>query len=143
MGKWLALLEEKQAAPPQVGTVKTDTTPLLAVLAVAPRGGACEIHVAREPLSANVQNRMKWHQRGTVKTDETPLPPVSSVSDGRTYEQLIDAIKTACRLRGDTDANIAGLIAESAGLSMAHQLDMTEHFNEQAAIWRAATGAAR
>lgn len=40
MGKWAALLGEKISAPLHIGTVKTDKTPLLSVLAVAHGGGA-------------------------------------------------------------------------------------------------------
>ena len=58
------------------------------------------------------------------------------------YEKLIAAIRTCCAPRGDTDRNRDGLIAEAADYDIDQQIDLTEHFNEQAAIWRRVTGAA-
>ena len=55
---------------------------------------------------------------------------------------LIAAIRDCCQYRGDPPSNIEGLIRESADLSAKHQQDMLEHFANEAAIWRAATGAA-
>ena len=46
MGKWAARLAEKTAAPPYVGTDKTDKRGLLSVLAVSPEGGACDFQAA-------------------------------------------------------------------------------------------------
>ena len=59
-----------------------------------------------------------------------------------TFAKLIEAINRCCAVRGDTDANIAGLIAEARDFTVEAQRDLTEHFNEQAAIWRRVTGAA-
>ena len=53
---------------------------------------------------------------------------------------LIEAIRPCCRLRGDTDTNIAGLNRESGGYSTKQQRDLTAHFNDQIAIWSKATG---
>ena len=56
------------------------------------------------------------------------------------HAALTAAINACCAVRGDDDRNRAALIAESSGLSLKHQRDLIEHFREQAAIWRAATG---
>ena len=99
-------------------------------------------------------------QNSTAITDETPLSSVSSVPDGRAYgkhdgvssvssvpdghlyEKLIEAINRCCDVRGDDDRNRDGLIAEAADYATEAQLDLIEHFDEQAAIWRRVTGAA-
>ena len=59
-----------------------------------------------------------------------------------TFANLVDAINRCCDLRGDDDRNRDGLIAEAADYATEAQLDLIEHFDEQAAIWRRVTGAA-
>lgn len=46
MGKWAARLAEKTTAPPHGGTDKTAKRGLVSVLAVTPKGGACEMNPA-------------------------------------------------------------------------------------------------
>jgi hypothetical protein len=58
----------------------------------------------------------------------------------RRLPDLIAAIGACCDARGDDNRNRAALIAEAGGLTPEHQVDATEHFNEQAAVWAAATG---
>ena len=76
-------------------------------------------------------------ERGSVSEpkNNTRQDPANATAD------LIAAITAACRLRGDTDANIAGLIAEAGDYSVKAQRDLIEHFAIEAARWRAATGA--
>ena len=59
-----------------------------------------------------------------------------------TFSKLIDAINRCCAVRGDSDFNRDALIAEAGDYSTAAQCDLIEHFLSEAAIWRAATGAA-
>lgn len=53
---------------------------------------------------------------------------------------LVVAINRCCDLRGDDDRNRDALVAEAAALTPTEQSDMTEHFNEQGALYSAATG---
>jgi hypothetical protein len=48
---------------------------------------------------------------------------------------LAAAINRACTLRGDTEANRAGLLAECAALPPEGQADMLAHFTLEAARW--------
>lgn len=50
MGKWAARLEEKTAVPPHAGTAKTDTSPLLSVLSVTPKGDARDFQALPVPV---------------------------------------------------------------------------------------------
>ena len=59
-----------------------------------------------------------------------------------TFANLVDAINRCCDLRGDDDRNRDGLIAEAADYSVEAQRDLIEHFANETAIWRAATGEA-
>jgi hypothetical protein len=56
------------------------------------------------------------------------------------FTALVEAIRRCSEVRGDTDANRAALIAEAVDLTPREQQDMREHFDEQAALWAAATG---
>ena len=56
------------------------------------------------------------------------------------HAALTAAINRCCDLRGDTDRTRDALLAECASLSREHQRDLTAHFSNEAAIWRAATG---
>jgi len=53
-------------------------------------------------------------------------------------ERLASAINAACLWRGDTEANRTALLAEATDLSLAHQIDLAEHFEDVARIWQAA-----
>lgn len=57
---------------------------------------------------------------------------------------LADAISRCCAVRGDTDENRAALIEECAALSIEHQRDLIEHFNDQTRLFTTAgiTGSA-
>ncbi len=55
---------------------------------------------------------------------------------------LAASINRTCDLRGDDDANRAGLLAECGALSLSEQAEMLEHFDEQARMWAAACGIA-
>jgi hypothetical protein len=77
-------------------------------------------------------------QRETIRTHRAELLALLS---GQTAAALVRAINACCDARGDTDANRAALTAECAQLTPAEQADMFEHFAQQAAIWRHATGA--
>ena len=57
-----------------------------------------------------------------------------------TFAHLVDAIRTCCAVRGDTDANIAGLIAEAGDYSVKAQRDLTAHFLSECRLWLLATG---
>ena len=57
-----------------------------------------------------------------------------------TFGALVESIRRCTEVRGDTDANRAALIAEAADLTPREQQEMREHFDEQAAVWAAATG---
>ena len=56
---------------------------------------------------------------------------------------LIAAINRCCAVRSDDAANIAALIAESYDFTVEARRDLIAHFNGEAAIWSAATGAAQ
>ena len=58
------------------------------------------------------------------------------------YEKLIAAIRTCCAVRGDDAANVEALIREVPDYDTEAQRDLIEHFVNEAAIWRRATGAA-
>lgn len=94
------------------------------------------IHEAREaPASvANPANRL------------IQVPPISQLAalagvaskNGRAQnlaEALAGAIDRACDVRGDSDANRAGLLAECAALPPEGQADMLAHFTLEAARW--------
>lgn len=66
----------------------------------------------------------------------------SALTAPRVAQALVAAINRACNLRGDDDANRAGLIAECHALSLEQQIDMLEHFRAEAARWAKATGQA-
>ena len=53
----------------------------------------------------------------------------------QTALDLIASINRCCAARGDGDHNRAALIAESARLSPAEQVDMREHFDSETATW--------
>ena len=57
-----------------------------------------------------------------------------------TLDALAAAIRRCAIVRGDSDENVAALIAESRDLTPAQQVDMTEHFDQQTAIFSAADG---
>lgn len=56
---------------------------------------------------------------------------------------LLSAIREATSLRGDSAQQTAALIEDCLRQSRADKLDLTEHFEEQAALWRKVTGADR
>jgi hypothetical protein len=58
----------------------------------------------------------------------------------RVGSALADSINTACDLRGDDEANRAGLLEECRALSADAQLDMLGHFDQVTDIWATATG---
>jgi hypothetical protein len=83
----------------------------------------------------------------------TPAPPISQLatlarvasgaaSASELPEALAAAINRACDLRGDDDANRAGLLRECAELAPEAQADMLAHFTLEAARWRAVSGLA-
>ena len=78
-------------------------------------------------------------QRGVVRADGANGATLQPV---QVWQALHDSIVTACTLRGDTAANVAGLLREAADCTLEAQRDLLAHFREQAAIWRAATGEA-
>ena len=53
-------------------------------------------------------------------------------------ERLATAINAGCLARGDTEANRTALLREATDLSLAHQIDLAEHFEDVARIWQAA-----
>lgn len=53
-------------------------------------------------------------------------------------ERLSEAINRACLVRGDTEENRLGLLAECLALPLHLQIDMAEHFEEVRAILIAA-----
>ena len=81
--------------------------------------------------------------------NERPISQLAALADFATPSEdypaarkaaLVIAIEACCDARGDDDANRAGLLADAALMNPAEQRDMTEHFSEQAAIWRRVTG---
>lgn len=54
--------------------------------------------------------------------------------------RLAAAINAATLARGDTETNRRELMAEALALPLAEQLDLAEHFEEVAAVWRKAVG---
>lgn len=56
------------------------------------------------------------------------------------FQALVDSILKCTQVRGDMQANVAALIAEAADFTPAQQADLVELFDEQAAVWAAATG---
>jgi len=56
------------------------------------------------------------------------------------FQALVDSILKCSQMRGDTQANTAALIDEASSFTPTQQVDLAEFFNEQAAIWSAATG---
>lgn len=67
-------------------------------------------------------------------------------SAARAAEELTDAlvlsINQCCDMRGDNSDNRDGLIANAIRLPAAHQAEMREHFEAEAARWARATGKA-
>lgn len=59
---------------------------------------------------------------------------------GDPFAALVEAIRRCTEVRGDTDANRAALIAGAVDLTPREQQDIRAHFDEQAAVWTAATG---
>ena len=57
----------------------------------------------------------------------------------RVTADLIDAIQRCCNIRGDTERNRAGLIAEAGDFTPDHQRDLIEHFTDEADRWHRAT----
>lgn len=58
----------------------------------------------------------------------------------RVARELSRAINACCDARGDDDGNRSALHSECAALSVAEKRDLAEHFDEQTAVWRKATG---
>jgi hypothetical protein len=54
------------------------------------------------------------------------------------FARLVDSIRRCTAVRGDSDANRDGLIAEATNYTPEQQRDLVEHFTEQAAIFTAA-----
>ena len=72
--------------------------------------------------------------------DSQGSPPKLTSSAGAAHgecEKLIAAIRTCCAVRGDDAANVEALIRESHDYDIDQQHDLTQHFTEQAAVWRA------
>lgn len=77
-------------------------------------------------------------QRQAIRTHK---PELLALLARTTPAALVNAINRCCAARGDTEANRAALIAECAELTTSEQIDMTEHFEAETAIWlRAARG---
>lgn len=58
----------------------------------------------------------------------------------RALPELIAVIGRCCDARGDDNRNRDALIAEAADLTPEQQRDATQHFEQQADVWAAATG---
>lgn len=71
--------------------------------------------------------RLKGHPGAVVQTSPHELA-------------LIHAINRCCDARGDDDSNREALIAEAASLTAREQIDMHEHFEQEATSWAAAKG---
>ena len=56
----------------------------------------------------------------------------------RTTADLIASINACCDVRGDTERNRAGLIAEVGDFDQRLQADLVEHFNGEADRWNRA-----
>ena len=53
---------------------------------------------------------------------------------------LCEAVNRACAARGDDEANRLALLSECCSLDVRQQLDLIEHFLEEAKLWERATG---
>ena len=77
--------------------------------------------------------------RGLIRLHKPDL--LDAVRDAEAVAaDLIGAIGRCCAVRGDDDRNRDALIAEAADLTPELQRDATQHFEQEAAVWAAATG---
>jgi len=68
-------------------------------------------------------------------TDATSAQPCNAECATRELRALIEAINRCCDARGDLDANRQGLIDECRRLPQHHQVDLREHFAQEANRW--------
>jgi hypothetical protein len=94
-----------------------------------------------DPPYRSINRSFPSLRKGTVERGSVSEPKKDPRQDPlKVWSALHDAITTACTVRGDDAANVAGLLREAADLGLAHQRDLTAHFTEQARIWSQATG---
>ena len=84
---------------------------------------------------ATPANPANWLIQGPAISQLATLARVASKTGTAQSlaDALADAINRACDVRGDSDANRAGLLAECAALSPEGQADMLAHFTVEAA----------
>ena len=99
------------------------------------------LHVDGERLIVSPASLLDDTLRELIRANKVAL--LAAVRDVEvTFSNLVDAIRDCCAVRGDDDRNRDGLIAEAGDFSTEAQRDLTEHFANEAAIWRRVTGAA-
>lgn len=97
------------------------------------------LHADGERLIVSPASLLDDALRDLIRAHKPELLEAARDADS-TYANLVNAINRCCDVRGDDDRNRDGLIAEAGDYSAKAQRDLIAHFNEQAAIWRAASG---
>jgi hypothetical protein len=88
-----------------------------------------EIRADGETLYVSPPERLTPRLADLIRANKSALLTAAKDSE-REARLLIAAINRACDLRGDGDANRAGLIDECAALPPAAQKDMRAHFQQ-------------
>ena len=75
--------------------------------------------------------------RELIRTHKVELL-IAVMEAERATAALIASINACCAIRGDSERNRAGLIAEVGDFKPDHQRDLTEHFDTEADRWHKA-----
>lgn len=86
------------------------------------------------------RERLTEGLRQSIRDHRAELARMLSVAGTVVNRRLVKAINHCCEARGDGELNRASLVAESADLPQAEQIDLAEHFAEQAALWLRISG---